>query len=50
MNIIWTKTTTKQKQYLNNTLIFNPKNYQLKTKGMLEQSGLQNSSFVIPKN
>jgi hypothetical protein len=31
-------------------LIFNLKNYQLKTKGMLEQSGLQNLSFVILKD
>jgi hypothetical protein len=49
MNIIWTKTTTKQKQYSNNTLIFNPKNYQLKTKGMLEQSGLQNYLLSFQK-
>ena len=34
--LFWTKETIKTK------------NYQLKAKGMLEQSELQNSSFIIP--
>ena len=48
MNVFRTKETIKTKKKLKIALIFKPKNYQLKAKGMLEQSELQNSSFIIP--